>query len=55
MIFQQVTHELSVGRCDRCHSEVRLWRGESEAECNACGAIYTRNGDEVKVEARRKP
>ncbi len=43
------------GPCDQCGATVGRWRGESDVECDRCGAQYNCSGQRLRDNWRDNP
>lgn len=48
MQMERISHDQSVGHCDRCHTQISRFRGQGDITCSACGAIYNCFGQRLR-------
>lgn len=48
MKMEEVTRDLRVGECDRCHTQIQRWRGQGDIQCPSCGANYNCFGQRLR-------
>jgi len=54
MQMERISHDQSVGHCDRCHTQISRFRGQNDIECPSCGALYNCFGQRLRDDLRTR-